>query len=111
MKLKIILMLLLLCSCAQNKISGYVKDFDSNKPIKDVWVSIHKNTTQTDSLGFFSITVTSNSSGILNLKKEGYESKKVSRKPDSLEKSSDNKTNKSIIYLFKNESEYSNKNR
>jgi len=110
MKLKIIMITQLLSSCTQNKFSGYVKDFDSNRPIKDVSVSINKITTKTDSIGYFSVEATSNTTYVLQLEREGYATKKVIRKPDSGEKDTDQKTKKDTIYMFKNESDFINNN-
>lgn len=110
MKLKIIIITLLLSSCTQNKFSGYVKDFDSNKPIKNVWVSTNKSTAKTDSIGYFSVEATSNTVFVLQLEREGYASKKVIRKPDSGEKDTDQKIKKGTIYMFKNESDFIHKN-
>jgi hypothetical protein len=111
MKLKIILIVLLFCSCTNNKFSGCVHDFDTDKPIKNVLVSINGNTTQTDSLGYFNSSINCNSSCILDLKKEGYADKKVNRKPDSSEKDNDKRAKKNIIYMFKRDSDFLNKNK
>jgi hypothetical protein len=88
-----------------------VYDFDSNAPIKNVLVKINENTTQTDSSGYFNIEVNSNSNCTINLKKEGYANKKVFRKPGPLKDSDDKKIKDTIIYMFNNESEFSNKNK
>ena len=92
-----------------NFYEGYIKDFDSNKPIKNVSVSINKNITLTDSTGYFSIDVTSNTTYTLDLEKDGYARKKIIRKPDLAEKNADKKVNTSNIYMFKNESDFTNK--
>jgi hypothetical protein len=111
MKLNLILIVLLFCSCTHNKFSGIVRDFDTDKPIKNVLVNINGNATQTDSLGYFNSSVNCNSSCILYLKKEGYADKEVNRNPDSSEKDSDKRAKKNIIYMFRNDSDFLNKKR
>ncbi|MBF4491703.1 hypothetical protein IR010_04055 [Flavobacterium sp. MR2016-29] len=109
MKLNLILIIIIFCSCTNNKFSGSVRDFDTDKPIKNVLVNINGNTTQTDSLGYFNSNVNCNSSCILYLKKEGYADKEVNRKPDSSEKNDDKGAKKDIIYMFKKDSDFLNK--
>lgn len=111
MKIKLIFIILLFCNCSQNKVSGYVYDFDSNAPIENVVVKINESATQTDSSGYFNIAVNSNSNCTLNLKKEGYANKKVFRKPDPPKNSDCKKLKDTIIYMFNNESEFSSKNK
>jgi hypothetical protein len=111
MKIKLIFIILLCCSCSQNNFSGYVYDFDNNAPIKNVLVKINESTTQTDTSGYFNIEVNFASNCTINLKKEGYANKKVFRKPDSSEKRVTKEIEIKTIYMFKNESEFSNKNK
>lgn len=108
MKLKLLFIVLTFSACTQKKFSGYVKDFDSNKPIENVYVNISENTTQTDSLGYFNLNVNCNSSCILKLNKTGYAFKKIIRKPDVSEKKENDKADKNVIYMFKKESDFSN---
>lgn len=109
MKLKRLLIILLLSACNQKKFSGYVKDFDSNKPVSNVWINISSNKTQTDSSGYFSLNVNSKSSCVLKLRKEGYAVKQIIVKADFGERNSYNKEKGKVIYMFKNESDFSNK--
>lgn len=111
MKLKIILTTILFYSCTQNKYSGYIHDFDSNKPIKNVLVNINGNKTQTDSIGYFSLEINSKSNCIIHLKREGYADKNILRKTNMTKKIEDEKPKNKIIYMFKKESDFSNKDR
>lgn len=86
-------------------------DFDTNKPIQNVEVKSNQSLTLTDSLGNFSLQINYKSDYNLNLKKEGYADKKVNRKPDSSEKDSDKRAKKNIIYMFKRDSDFLNKNK
>jgi hypothetical protein len=109
MKIKLIIITLLLCSCTQNKFSGYVYDFDNGRPIKNVVVKSDKSTTISDSTGYFVLNVNSNSNAVLNLKREGYANKKVVRKPDKSKKTNEEKVKENTIYMFKSESDFANK--
>ncbi|WP_426485772.1 carboxypeptidase-like regulatory domain-containing protein [Flavobacterium sp. 2] len=97
---------LLLSACTQSTFSGYVNDFDSNKPIKNVNININGNKTQTDCTGYFSLNVKSKSNCIISLKREGYESKKVYRKPDISKRDTMQKRKNTIIYMFRKDSEF-----
>ena len=105
MKIKFIIIAFLLYSCTQNKFSGYVYDFDTGKPIQNVVVNINGNSTNTNSNGYFEIEVNSNSNCAINLKRQGYVTKTVFRKPDFREKSKNSKPKKSSIYMFKSDSD------
>lgn len=105
-KFKYIFLILLLSSCTNNKFFGYVYDYDTEKPIKDVQVNINGIITQTDSTGYFSAKIKSNKDCIILLQKEEYEVKKVYRRPDSLGMFSKRNLKKHKIYLFKEESEF-----
>ena len=107
---KLFFFLILFSSCTQNKLSGYIHDFDSDKPIKNVLVNIDNNITKTDSIGFFEIKVNSNSSCIINLKREGYANKKVFRKFNSSGRYNIKAVQNKTIYMFKNESDFAKKN-
>ncbi len=107
MKSKLVLAMLLLSGCNQNKFSGFIHDFDKNKPIKNVVVSVNGNLTKTDSIGHFEIEVNSNSDYVINLKRQGYANKSVLRKPDYIEKTQRGKLKNSAIYMFKKESDFS----
>lgn len=107
MKIKLLLIALVVCSCTRTKFSGFVHDFDTGKPIKNVAVNINGNLTNTDSTGHFEIEVNSNSNCIIGLKREGYVNKKVLRKPDYLDKTTRGELKNSTIYMFKNESDFS----
>lgn len=106
MKIKLILFILLLCSCTHHKFSGYVYDFDTEKPVKDVQININGNETQTDSSGYFNVQVNSKTNCNIYLKKAGYANKKVYRKPDDLKNESVEKSKNNTIYLFKKESDF-----
>jgi len=112
MKQKILLItFLILSSCTQNTFSGYVYDFDNNKPIKNVQISVNKTSVQTDTTGHFSISANSNSNCFIELKREGYANKKISRKPDQLENNGKKNVKNTTIYMFKNESDFTTKSR
>lgn len=105
MKLKLLFIVLVFSSCKYSKLSGYVNDFDTGKPIQNVVVNINSNSTSTDSIGYFEIEANTNSDCVISLKHQDYAVKTVFRKPDCLEKNSEPK--KSIIYMFKNDSDFS----
>lgn len=107
MKIKLIIIAFLLYGCKHNKFSGYVHDFDTGKPIQNVVVNINGNSTSTDSIGHFEIEVNSNSDCVISLKRQNYAVKTVLRKPDYLEKNKSSEPKKSIIYMFKNDSDFS----
>ncbi|WP_343705818.1 hypothetical protein [Flavobacterium sp.] len=107
MKSKFLFIALLLSSCTSNQFSGYVYDYDTNKPIQDVKVNVNGVNSLTDNLGHFELDIESNSVCTLFLKKEGYASKTVVRKPDSLGTFSKRNLNNYRIYLYKNESDFS----
>ncbi|WP_276380638.1 hypothetical protein [Flavobacterium sp. H4147] len=107
MKIRYFLILIvLLSSCTNNKFYSYVYDYDTDKPIKDVYVKVNGIVTKTDDLGYFSADVKSNEDCLIVLHKEEYEIKKVYRKPDSLGMFSERSLKKSKIYLFKKESDF-----
>lgn len=106
-KITTIFIALLLSSCTQSTFSGYVYDFDTGKPLKNVTVYINGNLTKTDSIGHFEIEVNSNSNCIINLKRQGYANKNIVRKPDYLEKTKSGKLKNSTVYMFKSESDFS----
>ncbi|WJS92821.1 carboxypeptidase-like regulatory domain-containing protein [Flavobacterium johnsoniae] len=105
-KITLIFITLFLSSCTQSTFSGYVHDFDSNKPIKNVSININGNSIQTDSTGYFSLNVKSKSNCIINLKREGYENKKVYRKSDLSKHDTLQKSKNTTIYMFRNDSEF-----
>lgn len=109
MKIKFILMILLFYSCSDNNFQGHVYDYDTEKPLKNVYVKINDNSTQTDSTGWFSIKIKSNSTIAIFLKREGYASKKIYRKPDSSGGYSQKKLKENAIYLYNKESDFFNK--
>lgn len=107
MKSEFLFIALLLSSCTSNQFSGYIYDYDTNKPIKDVKVNVNGVNSLTDNLGYFELEIESNSVCRLFLIKEGYASKKVIRKPDSLGTFSKRSLKNNRIYLYKNESDFS----
>lgn len=107
MKIRLIFITILFISCTHNKYSGKVVDFDTNKPIKNVLVSINSTMTKTDSTGYFILQVNTNSKCIINLQKEGYAKKEVLRNPDF----SKENVEKNKIYMFKKDSDFSNRAR
>lgn len=109
MKALFILNVLLFCSCSKNEFNGHVYDFDTNKPIKNVCVRINNDITKTDSTGYFNIKIEANSINKIFLKREGYASKKIERKPDSSGKFSIKGLKQNVIYLYNNESDFINK--
>ena len=106
-KISVIVLLLLLCSCTNNTFSGYVYDYDTEKPIKNVQIDSNGNKTETDSTGYFSIKVRPNKICKIAIRKEGYVSKKVERKPDSLGLFSKSNLSNVKIYLFDKNSDFS----
>lgn len=109
MKIRYIFIALVLCSCTNNKFYGYVYDYDTDKPVKNVFVNVNGSITKTDSTGYFMAEIKSNTDCIIVLQKEKYALKKVCRKPDSLGMFSRRNLNKHKIYLFKKESDFLNK--
>ena len=107
MKIKLIIIAFLLCSCKYNKFSGYVHDFDTGKPIQNVVININGNSTSTDSIGHFEIKVNSNTDCVISLRRQGYAGKTILRKPDRLEKNRNSEPKKSTIYMFKSNSDFS----
>lgn len=110
MKIKFILLTLLFCSCKNYTFEGNVHDYDTDKPLRKVEVIINNNITQTDSLGFFSLKVNSNSANII-LKKEGYATKKVYRKSNTKQETHNENLKNPAIYLYKRDSDFNNKMR
>lgn len=108
MKIKFILLILLFCSCKNYTFEGNVHDYDTDKPLRKVEIIINNNITQTDSLGFFSLKINSNTADII-LKREGYATKKIHRKSNNTEKVNDKNLKNSVIYLYKRESDFYNK--
>lgn len=106
MKVKFIFVILLLYSCSNNNFQGYVYDYDTEKPLKNVCVKINNDITQTDNVGWFSIKIKSNSTIAVFLKREGYASKKLFRKPDSSGEFSKKSLNENTIYLYNKESDF-----
>lgn len=110
MKLNLIFLTLLFCSCTSNTFSGHVYDYDTNKPIMRAQVEANGNSTETDSSGYFTIKVRPNSECKILFRKEGYAAKNINRKPDSLGIFSKQNLKRNKIYLFNIESDFSNKN-
>lgn len=108
MKIEIFFLIFLFSSCSEISFSGYVYDYDKEKPIKDVQVKINGVSTQTDSIGYFTAKIKSNTDCVIELRKEDYASKKLYRKPDSIGMFSKRNLKKHKIYLFKKESDFSN---
>ncbi len=106
---KFIFLVLFLCSCTESKFYGHVYDYDTEKPIKNVSVYVNGRSTKTDSTGYFSINIKSNLPNVIQLKKEGYFSKKVYRKADSLGRFDTKNINWNVIYLYNKESDFSPK--
>ena len=104
-KISVMLFILLLCSCTTNTFSGYVYDYDTEQPIKNVQIDSNGNKTETDSLGYFSIKVKPNKICKIVLRKEGYATKIVNRKPDSLGVFSKKNLRNVRIYLFDKDSD------
>jgi len=106
-KINLILLILLLCSCTKNTFSGHVYDYDTERPIQNVQIDSNGNTTQTDSAGYFIIQVEPNKICKIALRKEGYATKKIDRKPDSLGLFSKSNLKNVKIYLFDENSDFS----
>lgn len=102
-------MILVLCSCSNNNFQGHVYDYDTEKPLRNVSVKINDQITQTDSVGYFAMKIKSNSTIEIFLKRKGYASKKLFRKPDSCGEFSKKNLNENRIYLYNQESDFFNK--
>jgi hypothetical protein len=109
MKIKFILMILLFCSCSNNKFQGHVYDYDTERPLKNVYIKINDDITQTDSAGYFTLKIKSNSTIEVFLKRKGYASKKLFRKRDSSGEFSKKSLKENTIYLYNKESDFFNK--
>ncbi|WP_394773609.1 hypothetical protein [Flavobacterium sp.] len=109
MKSKLIFIVLLFCSCTNNKFYGHVYDYDTNRPIENVHIDINGIKLQTDSSGYFYLKVRSNSRLKVTLKKNGYSTKKLYRTPDSQGEFSKRNLSNNKIYLFNKESDFSKK--
>lgn len=107
-KINLILLLLLFCSCTNNTFSGHVYDYDTEQPIKNVQIDSNGNKTETDSTGYFSIKVKPNKICKIAIRKEGYATKKIERKPDSMGVFSKSNLKEVKIYLFDKHSDFSN---
>lgn len=108
MKNKLFFLILLFCSCtSKDELNGYVYDYDTEQPIKNVYVNIKDDTTQTDSTGYFSMKVKSNLPCTIFLQREGYASKRICRKPDSLGKFSKKSLKYNRFYMYNKESDFS----
>jgi hypothetical protein len=102
-------MTLLFYSCSNNNFQGYVYDYDTGKPLENVYIKINDCIAQTDSAGYFAMKIKSNSTTEIFLKREGYASKKLFRKPNSSGEFSKKSLNKNTIYLYNKESDFFNK--
>lgn len=107
MKSKLIFIILLFCSCTNNKFNGYVYDYDTERPIKNVHIDINGNKTQTDSAGYFCVEVNLDSNLKISLNKRGFAAKMITRIPDSLGKFSKRSLHYNRIYLLNEESDFS----
>ncbi|MBS7253106.1 peptidase associated/transthyretin-like domain-containing protein [Flavobacterium branchiicola] len=108
MRSKLYFLLLLFCSCInKDKFNGYVYDYDTEKPIKNVIINSNGGNTQTDSAGFFCINIMSNKNCKIIFKKEDYLPKSIERRPDSLGQFSKRNLNYNRIYLYAEGSDFS----
>ncbi|WP_316634159.1 hypothetical protein [uncultured Flavobacterium sp.] len=108
MKNKLIFLILLLCSCTnKDELNGYVYDYDTELPLKNVYIVINDNKTQTDSTGFFCMNINLTSGCKIVLKKEGYTAKEIYRNPDSLGKFSKRSLKYNRFYMYNKESDFS----
>lgn len=109
MRIKVIILLLLLCSCTNDKFYGHIYDYSTEKPIQNVFVQVDGKTTKTDSTGYFCIKIKSNLSSNIVLRREGYFTKKIVRRPDSLGRFSKEKINWNRIYLYDKNTDFVDK--
>ena len=108
MKNILIFLLLLICSCTgKEELNGHVYDYDTERPLKNVSVIVNHSKTKTDSTGFFCIYIKSNSVYKIILKRKGYSTKEIFRKPDSLEKLSKKSLKYNKFYMYNKESDFS----
>ncbi|PIF30152.1 hypothetical protein CLU81_0558 [Flavobacterium sp. 9] len=105
----IFIAVLLFYGCTNNKFSGTVYDYDTEKPIKNVFININGNRTQTDSSGYFCMEVKSDTTYVITLKKKAYATKNIYRTSDSLGKFSKRSLRYNRIYLFTEESDFGKK--
>lgn len=108
MRIKFILMTLLFCSCSNNNFQGHVYDYDTEKPLKNVYIKINDCIAKTDSLGYFAMKIKTNSTIEIFLKREGYASKELLRRPDSFGEFSKKSLNENTIYLYNKRSDFLN---
>jgi len=106
MKIKFILMILLSYSCSNNNFQGHVYDYDTEKPLKNVYIKINDEVKKTDRAGHFSVKIKTHSAIIILFKRKGYESKKICRKPDSCGEFSKKNLHANKIYLYNKESDF-----
>ncbi|QOG01736.1 hypothetical protein [Flavobacterium sp. MDT1-60] len=97
----VFILVFLFYGCTDNKLCGHVYDYDSEKPIKNVFIDINGNKTHTDNAGYFCIKVNSNSACKIVFKKEGYAIKKILCKLGLSKNLNCNK-----VYMFKKESDF-----
>ncbi|MBS7231148.1 hypothetical protein KHA90_08930 [Flavobacterium psychroterrae] len=109
MKSTLIFIVLLFCSCTNNKFYGHVYDYDTEQPLQNVFIDINGTKIQTDSSGYFYLKVNSNSILKLSLRKDGYSTKNLYRKPDSSGGFSKRNLSNNKIYLFNEKSDFSKK--
>ncbi|MEP6802951.1 MAG: hypothetical protein ABI892_00405 [Flavobacterium sp.] len=109
MKRILIFIVLLFCSCTNNKFYGHVYDYDTEQPIQNVFIDINGTKIQTDSSGYFCVKVNSNSRLKIILKKEGYSTKNLYRKPDSSGEFSKRNLSDNKIYMLNKEGDFSKK--
>lgn len=107
MKIKLIFLILLFCSCSsKDELNGYIYDYDTERPLKNVHIVINDNKTQTDSTGFFCINIKSTSACKMIFKKEGFTTKEIYRKPDSLGRFSKRSLKYNRFYMYNKESDF-----
>lgn len=95
-------------SCTKKEsLNGYVYDYDTEKPIRNVVVIVNDHKIKTDSAGHFDVNISSNTTCKILFKKHGYADKEILRNPDSLGEISKKRLKHNRIYLFKKESDFS----
>jgi len=108
MKNILIFLLLLMCSCnSKEELNGHIYDYDTEKPLKNVSVIVNHDKTQTDSTGFFCIYIKLNSACKIVLMREGYSTKEIFRKPDSVENFSKKSLKYNKFYMYNKQSDFS----
>ncbi|SHG17417.1 hypothetical protein SAMN05443663_10290 [Flavobacterium defluvii] len=87
-------------------LNGNIYDYDTERPLKNVVVTINKVETLTDSLGYFNVKIKREQPIKIVFIKKGYSTKEISRKPDSLGEFSKRSLKYNKFYMYNKESDF-----